>query len=114
LIQPTISVNKFPNTYLPFPETSIMQPEEQHHHARPLNIPPILSQGSGSNITSAPASTHQHFGLSVTSSDLVEQRPISFIQSAVPRQQPLEFLPFGKGSHAHLEQGFMMNNLDLD
>lgn len=114
LIQPTISVNKFPNACLPFPETGTTQPEERHRHARPPNIPPILSQGSGSNITSAPASTHQHFGPSVTSSDLVERRPISFVQSAVPRQQPLEFLPFGEGSHAHLEQGFMMNNLDLD
>ncbi|KAK9604845.1 hypothetical protein V6Z93_002793 [Aspergillus fumigatus] len=114
LIQPTISVNNFPNACLPFPETDTTQREERHRHARPPNIPPILSQGSGSNITSAPASTHQHFGPSVTSSHLVERRPISFVQSAVPRQQPLEFLPFGEGSHAHLEQGFMMNNLDLD
>jgi hypothetical protein len=114
LIQPTISVNNFPNACLPFPETNTTQRQEQHCHARPPNIPPILSQGNGSNVTSAQASTHQHFGPSVTSSHLVEQRPNTFGQTAVPRQQPLEFLRFGEGSHAHSEQEFMMNNLDLD
>ncbi|KAF4207292.1 hypothetical protein CNMCM8927_003566 [Aspergillus lentulus] len=114
LVQPTISVNDFRNAYLPFPETDTTQREERHCHARPPNIPPIPSPGSGSNITSTQASTHQHFRPSVTSSHLVEPRPVSFVQTALPRQQPLEFLPFGGGSHAHSEQEFMMNNLDLD